>query len=932
MVRRAMGGAWDRCVAMTTFLRYATVTAALIAALAGAEWVYAQGQSPTSPRPRPGIPNLPPDGALETTGQDAPDGAAPRPGGVGGRSGTPEAEGAEGAGDARRPATSGTPESPRTRGVRTLTGGGPDGPAASAGLITGGGTGGNRGPGGMGPDGAELGQHLQGAAEPAKFEAIFQRKVDYPPLPEGGEMMMELTGPMTVSEFMEDIRIATLWNILISESVQGRPLDFLVTEATPQQAMEILKFHDLYYEYDPDTKYLYVMSVAEWQEREFGDLEQHTFALEHIDGEYLYAMIRALLSSRGSAIPDVRTRHIHVWDTADNIALMKAAAEKADVPLRKREFRVAYADFADIQAALASMLSGNGSLLPDSRTSTILVWDQADVLARMEDALATIDVPVAARTFYVSHVHVDDLIDYLEVMISERGIIQIDPRYNAVIVTDLPGRLDRIEETLAVLDRELETRTWVIDYADLDFVADQIAARIPAEMGEIVVQREVHQITVTGIPSRLDEIDTLIRVWDVQRRQVQIEAFIVEVGSDVEREFNINWSYFGSSDGRPIFIDGGEGFTPDRGNLNVGQLPYSVPLYGPLQLDAAGRLVRPPVTNIEGENVISRIGGNNLAVTLEYLDRKNKATVLSSPRVAVQDGEEATFENKTEVPFVSATTFFNTGAANNFGTINNTNRVEFIDVGTILRVLPRITTKNNILLDISAEDSNFVEVRILANDLQSTVPQKTVRKAVTQLRIQSGDTVVLGGLRRDRAGQTENRTPLLGDLPGIGRIFRYPNRQSMKNTLLIFITPTIVDEFTDPQARMLAAAEESIAGDHRHNQKSLWGRIANAASRRQNEIAIAVGQHGDIHAEGERADLAGLAELFAEAPANVKAVLRRHPRAPEATITGILELALESDRKLEFDEDLVPLVPRYRDPAADPTPAPALEPSAPDDR
>ncbi|MCF6284756.1 MAG: hypothetical protein L3K26_06170, partial [Candidatus Hydrogenedentes bacterium] len=893
----------------------------------GGTWVYAQ-QSPTSPRPRPGIPNRNDNTNTGGFAQDNRNQGTSRFGGSGGRFGT----------DTKQPARVKQPAIRRdtqddgrratsTRAPRTTTGTPPGTTASPNGMVTGNNTALTPSNQGLPDTGQPTGiRQLAG-----NFDAILQREVEYPPLPAGGEVLMDLKGPMSVSEFMEDIQVATLWNVLISELVKTRSLDFLITEATPQQAMEILKFHDIYYEFDPKTAYLYVMSIEEWQEREFGDLEQHTFALEHTDGAQVQSIIQSLLSSQGKVISDPRTRHIYVWDTADNIALMEAAVDKADVPMNKHEFKVAFADFADVQAALSSMLSPNGSLLPDSRTGTLIVWDQPNILDRMGDALEVIDVPVASKTFYITHVLADDMIDYLEVMISERGIIQIDPRYNAVIVTDLPERLERVAEVLAVLDQELDTRTWVVDYADLDFLAEQIESKIPAEMGDIVVHEEVHQITVTGTPSRLDEIDALIKVWDIQRKQVQIEAFIVEVGSDVEREFNIHWSYFGSSDGRPIFADGGTGFNPDSGNLNVGQLPYSIPLYGALELDGAGQITRPIVTNTDGDNVISRIAGNNLAVTLEYLDKKNKATVLSSPRVAVQDGEEATFENATQVPFVSSTTFFNNSSINNFSNTNNTNRVEFIDVGTILRVLPRITTKNNILLDISAEDSTFIEVRVLASDQQSTVPQKTVRRAETQLRIQSGDTVVLGGLRRDRTGQTESRTPFLGDLPGIGRLFRYPNRKSEKNTLLIFITPTIVDEFTDPQATILAAAEETIAGDHRHNQKKLWGRIADTVSKRKNEISIAVGQGGDVHVEGERAALSDLAELFEEAPANVHVVLRHHPRSPEATITNIVELALEADRKIEFDKDLVPLIPHYRDPVATDAKAPALEPATPNE-
>ena len=893
---------------------------ALCGALLWTAGSQAQGQSPTSPRPRPGVP------VEETpTDVDTPDtesGPRSRLSGSG-RFDDPDAKApAEGETPLEKtPAIRHTRESaPEVKpedAIRVVVGGNKGEKPAPRGLVTG-----AAAPGAVTPPqapGSSVMVQGQALTPSTAFEPILDREVEYGPLPEGGEVLLDLMGPKTVPEFMDDIRVATLWNILISDDVRELTLEFWITEATPQQAMEILKFHDIYYEYDPETNYVYVMSVEEWQRKEFGKVEEHKFVLEHAENETIEPLLSAMLSSAGRLVADARTRHIYVWDTPDNLALMEKAVAELDVPLQKREYKVEFAEFADLEAAFTSMLSPAGSLLPDSRTNTLIVWDQSNVLARMDGALESLDIPVQSKTYYMNHVHADDMLDYLEVMVSERGVIQVDPRYNAIIVTDLPGRLEKITETLEILDQELDTRTWVVDYADLEFLAEQIETKIPAEMGEIVVQEDVHQITVSGIPSRLDEIDKLITAWDVQRKQVQIEAFIVEVGSDVEREFNINWSYFGSNGQSPIFFDGGDGFNPDAGNLNIGQLPYTVPLYGALQLDENGQIVRPIVTNTEGENVIDRVAGNNLAVTLEYLDQQNKATVLSSPRVAVQDGEEASFENKTEVPFVSATTFFSNNSVNDFGNTNNTNRVEFIDVGTILRVLPRITTKDNILLDISAEDSTFVEVRVLANDLESTVPQKTLRKAETQLRIQSGDTVVLGGLRRDRSGETVTRTPILGDLPGIGRLFRYPNKKSQKSSLLIFITPTIVDEFTDPQATILAAAEESIAEDHRHNQKKLWGRIADTVAERENELIIAVGQSGDIHAGGERATLDELRALFEEAPANVTVVLRRHPRAPETTITTITELALELERDFELDDEFVPLVPRYPDHPTEPT-------------
>src|SRR5690606_16694003 len=109
-----------------------------------------------------------------------------------------------------------------------------------------------------------------------------------------------------------------------------------------------------------------------------------------------------------------------------------------------------------------------------------------------------------------------------------------------------------------------------------------------------------------------------------------------------------------------------------------------------------------------------------------------------------------------------------------------------------------------------------------------------------------------GGLRKDRSQEVTTKTPILGDIPLIGRLFRYPNKKSANRTLLIFITPTIVDEFTYPEADMLAAADAVIASEHRHNQKTIWKRWGDKISMGRNEIGVSIGQTGALHSEGER--------------------------------------------------------------------------------
>ena len=755
------------------------------------------------------------------------------------------------------------------------------------------------------------------------FEPVLKREPEYGAVPEAGEKIT-LEGPMSFKEFLSDINLATNWNEIVSHVLQDVQLNFWIYDVTPRQALEVLKFNKVYYEFDEETSFLRVMTPEEYLEREYGKTKPHEFKVSHADVTYIESLINTLLSSSGRAITDQRTNNIYVWDTEDNIQEMVRIVKEIDVPLQKAEFQIEYAEVADMEAVLATFMSPSGSVLSDVRTGQIFVWDSPTVLEQMRTAIARLDQPVESQTFYIAHVNAEDVLDSIEPLLTERGTIQVDPRYNTLIVTDLPPRIAKITSIIETLDKPLETRSWVLKYADLDFVADQIEAYIPGEMGQIVIQDEVHQITVTGLSSRLDEIDALINTWDIKRRQVLIEAHVVEVSTDIERAFNVNWSYFGNVAGSPFTVHSGAGSNalPEASGSGQiaggGRAPYAVPRYGALQLDESGAITRPLLYDITGEPVIDRFVGGNLSLTLDYLDRQQKATILSSPRVTVQDGEEAIFENATRVPYVSSTGGYGYGyygGATDSDTFRrssaSTSRVEFIDVGTILSVLPRITEENNILLDISAEDSTFTDKRIVVDDLTRTVPEKTVRRADTQVRVNTGDTIVLGGLRRDRAGHSTSRTPILGDIPLVGKLFRNPKRTTQNNTLLIFITTTIVDESTMPESKQIALVDAEIAKANRQMNKDAAGRLKNKMAGSKNEISVSIGQSGTLHCSGDIITVDQLREKFFDAPRNmpVTAVIRKHPSAPIDVVNEVTEAAMEAGLRIEFDNEIPPIVP-----------------------
>lgn len=819
--------------------------------------------------------------------------------------------------------TTGAPGAPTAAGIPGATGTPPLGrPGAATGL----GVAGAAGAGAAGAGYSQGGLTSVSMTGEGAFEPVLQREPEYKEVPEAGEKIT-LEGPMPLEEFLAAINLATNWNVMVSPELQEVELRFWIYDVTPKQALEVLKFNKVYYEFDEETKFLRVMNKEEYLMEEYGKAKPHEFKIVNADVTYMESLINSLLSSSGRVITDQRTNNIYVWDTEDNIKEMTRLVEEMDVPLQKEEFMIRHAEVADIEAMLATFMSASGSVLSDVRTGQIFVWDSPAILDKMREAVGRLDQPVESRTFYITHVSAEDVVGSIEAMLTERGTIQVDPRYNTVVVTDLPTRIENIAKVVETLDQPLDTRTWVLKYADVDFVADQIETYIPGEMGQIVVQEEVHQVTVTGLPARLDEIDELIAEWDIKRRQVLIEAHIVEVSTDVERAFNVNWSAFSNVGGSPFAIHGGSGAgTPAEASgsgqvASAGGLPYAVPRYGALQLDETGAITRPLLKDIDGQTIIDRYVGRNIAVTLDYLDRQEKATVLSSPRVTVQDGEEAIFENATKVPYVSSTGGYGGYYGGYYGNNNDTNsynrysagtsRVEFIDVGTILSVLPRVTEDDNILLDISAEDSTYTDKNVIVDDLTRSVPEKTVRQADTQVRVNSGDTIVLGGLRRDRAGHSTSRTPILGDIPLIGKLFNNPKRTSKNAALLIFITTTIVDESTMPEAAQVALADQEIADAHRRMKKGPLGRLKNSINDNKDEIGVSIGQSGSLHCAGEIVTVDDLRERFfdAEDKKRVTVVIRKHPSAPIDTVNAVTEAAMEAGLRIEFDSDIPPIVP-----------------------
>ncbi|MBI4560134.1 MAG: hypothetical protein HY706_21275 [Candidatus Hydrogenedentes bacterium] len=686
------------------------------------------------------------------------------------------------------------------------------------------------------------------------FEPVLNNKIEYGDIPEMGELisLAATDQPIKVPQLLDTLAVATNWNIVASETLENKSVRFWINQVTAKQALDVLRFNGIYYEFIPETKFLYVMTQEEYLRQEHGAIEHSEFAIKH-------------------------------------------------------------AEVADMEAILTSLLSSSGRIISDPRTGRILVWDTEANLKAMQEAVVRLDVQLEPRVFALKFVSAESLLESISSLLTERGLAQADPRTNTLVISDLPSRLDQIAAVLEALDKKVETKTWTLSYADPKSIVERLENIVPEEMGIVTVDEDTHQVSATAIPERLTEIDELIKAWDKKRKQVEIEAYLVAASTEITRNLGVDWSYFDQHSGGPFAIQSGPNVPdysaiPESGQrLTIGTLPFQVPLRNPL--------TSAPILDINGNAIPDdEFRGNRISVVLNYLDSKGDVTILSRPRVTVMDGEEANFQNTEDRPYQEGGYSQFTGTSVLDPSFNRVIplRVQFIKVGTILKVTPLIGEEANIQMKISAEDSTAENVTVTVGDQRSTIPQKRENKTETQVLVHDGQTLVIGGLRSATIEDQVQKVPFLGDVPFLGRLFKNTEKDHRHRELLIFITPTLVDEYTRPEAERLADLEGTVSETLRHSQKPMLERMESRLSRGRNEIGVSIGESGSIHSKGNLVTLEDLEKVFGEvqsSPKTTAVVIRKHPNAPENVSATIAELAKTAGLEVEFDEKMVPFVP-----------------------
>ena len=304
------------------------------------------------------------------------------------------------------------------------------------------------------------------------------------------------------------------------------------------------------------------------------------------------------------------------------------------------------------------------------------------------------------------------------------------------------------------------------------------AARILSPRGSVLYETRTNQLFVSDIPSKLEEIQSLIAKIDIPVRQVLIEARIVEADDSFGRSLGVR---LGFNDARGFGVGGGQR-AAIGGNLNAvafqtGQLAATtIPI-------TDTNFVSLPATSQGGYTpatfALSLFGSSlNRFLNLEIsaLEADGRGKVVSSPRIVTADQIKAIIQQGTKIPYQRATS---SGAT----------AIEFVDATLKLEVTPQITPEGNVILNVEVNKDSVGA----ATQGVFSIDTKSIK---TQVLVENGGTVVIGGIFEQTDRSDIVKVPFLGDIPGLGNLFKTRTNSSRKTELLIFLTPKVVSERT----------------------------------------------------------------------------------------------------------------------------------------
>ena len=607
--------------------------------------------------------------------------------------------------------------------------------------------------------------------------------------------------PASVALNFQDVELAVLArfvsevtgrNLILDDRVRGKVSVYSPTRVTPAEAYEVFQsvlavkgFTTV-----PSGRHVKIVPVRDARESALpveggGDqLVTRILPVVHGDAASLVPVLQPLVSKDGVLTAHPDTNRLVVVDGRDNVERLAALLGELDRPPTNSAATTIRLRHASAEAVAHKVSEALGAppgdpadvrAIADRRANAVVLSGSASALARARALAAELDAPLpdTASDLHVRRLRYASADGLVRVLSQLLGLPPPPPQ-----PTEPTGSM--LSRTLGAPERGLPDRP-----------RDSTPQPVSTGTGDgLVLEGPVHitadpatnALIVSAGPRDWSVLASVIDQLDVARRQVFVEAIILEATADKTRALGIELSAAGQS-GSAIGIG-----RVDLGTLTPAQMnPTSLP--GLILAALSDHTITLP----NGQEVPA------YSALLTALERDGEVNVLSAPNVVTTDNEEAEIVVGRNVPFIASRATDTTNLDNLFQTI------ERQDVGITLRMTPQITADDFVRLVLFEEVSDLDPFATEAlGGAAELGPTTTVRSTSTVVSARDGQTVVIGGLIADTLRDDERSVPFLKDVPVLGHLFRRDERHRVKTNLLVFLTPHIITSDVDMAARARA--------------------------------------------------------------------------------------------------------------------------------
>ena len=490
--------------------------------------------------------------------------------------------------------------------------------------------------------------------------------------------------------------------------------------------------------------------------------------LNYVSATSLQTGIRQIVSREGVVFSYPESNTLVIIDTATNVERVVKITKELDIPgfaMVYNVIQIKYALASDIVRELSSIFAGTArkrppkpgqppsvakasfKMIADDRTNSLVVFADEDTIKEIKYIIEKLDIEVPKgeskiNVYYLKYANAEEIAEVLSKFSQEAK--KTSARYKPK-PPPRPG-----VKTQQSQKRDIKSGKLMIE-GDVTITAD----------------KATNSLIIMASPSDYEILKGVIEKLDIMRIQVLVEAFIIEISLDKEKELGIEWR---------STSDFTKGDTAVMGGTNFGTINTisTNPLAAPSGLMLG--MVKGTIT-FAGKEFL------NIGALMRALETESGINVMSRPHILTMDYEEAEINVVENIPYKTSEKYDTNG--------NPIFTYDYKDVGVVLKLTPQVMESSFVKLKIDQEISQVVKS---TQGIEATAPTTSKRLAKTTVFVKDNEMVVIGGLIKDNEIDSESKVPCLGDLPFFGMLFRAKSTKIQKTDLLVFLTPHIIRE------------------------------------------------------------------------------------------------------------------------------------------